>query len=540
MPKNNSVIFVCCVLCLTLIGCANRAEFKPLSQQYKLAPVTDSPLAQYIQSQLQQSSLQYSSFQHSQTSSQSNDAKLTLTGVKPLTDGIDAFIARLAMIEGATESIDLQYYIYRNDETGKILSLFLYKAAQRGVRVRVLLDDLTTANGDDGLLAIATHPNISVRLFNPSYERQYRGVAFLWNFSRLNHRMHNKSLTIDNLVTVVGGRNIGAEYFSADENVDFGDFDLLAIGDAVDKVSTQFDTYWNSAQVNSIEQLVKAAEPHQGNSTKLEQDKVLAKLDARASMLEKSLMTDEYVTRLEKNTLLERLQNQALQWYWGEAQVVYDPPNKLERNPNDSILLDDLSYFLEQAQYQLLIVSPYFVPGDVATNALINEVKRGKEVTIVTNSLAATDVLAVHAGYQQYRQKLIEGGVKIYEVKGNAKSQKSKKTSWKGSSRTSLHAKTFIIDQQTLFVGSFNFDPRSALINTEMGLIIDNEMLAKEILAGLALSANDKAYEVVLKNGELVWLDHQHNKIIYAEPGTGFWRKFLADFLALLPIESQL
>ncbi|MDO6619522.1 phospholipase D family protein [Shewanella sp. 6_MG-2023] len=543
MPKKNSVIFFCCVLCLTLIGCANRAEFKPLSQQYKLAPVTDSPLAQYIQSQLPQSSPQYSSLQYSQTSSQSNDdtqAELSLTGVNPLSDGIDAFIARLAMIEAATESIDLQYYIYRNDETGKILSLFLYKAAQRGVRVRVLLDDLTTANGDDGLMAIATHPNISVRLFNPSYERQYRGLAFLWNFSRLNHRMHNKSLTIDNLVTVVGGRNIGAEYFSADENVDFGDFDLLAIGDAVDKVSTQFDTYWNSAQVNSIEQLVKAAEPYQGNNTNPEQDNVLAKLDARASILEKSLMTDEYVTRLEKNTLLDRLQNQWLQWYWGEAQVVYDPPNKLERNPNDSILLDDLSYFFEQAQHQLLIVSPYFVPGDAATHALINEVKRGKEVTIVTNSLAATDVLAVHAGYQQYRQKLIEGGVKIYEVKGNAKGQKSKKTSWKGSSRTSLHAKTFIIDEQTLFVGSFNFDPRSALINTEMGLIIDNEMLAKKILAGLALSANDKAYEVVLKNGELVWLDHQHHKIIYAEPGAGFWRKFLADFLALLPIESQL
>ena len=519
MPRTNYFLFVCCSVCFLLLGCTSNTVFEPLPKQYKLTTVTNSSLSQYIDSQTQ--------IQHDIISNKPKaKSQQPLTGVKTLADGIDAFVARLAMIEGATKSIDLQYYIYRNDETGKILSLFLYQAAQRGVRVRILLDDLTTANSDQGLLAIGNHPNISIRLFNPSYERHYRGMAFLWDFNRLNHRMHNKSLTIDNLVTVVGGRNIGAEYFSANEDVEFGDFDLLAIGAAVDQVSIQFDTYWNSEQVNSIEQLVESSD----------KDIDLAAVDRQILEFEASLAANEYVTRLENSSLLDRLKNQSLEWYWGEGLVVYDPPNKLEK-PEGTILLDDLSYFFEQTQNKLLIVSPYFVPGDDATSGFVDAVKQGKEVTIITNSLAATDVLAVHAGYQQYRQRLIEGGVKIFEVKHDPL---VKKSSWKGSSRTSLHAKTFIIDEKSIFVGSFNFDPRSAYINTEMGLIFHNHELAKKILLGLEVSGQDKAYEVVLNDGELAWLDHMDNKKIYAEPGAGFWRKFFADFLSLLPIESQL
>ncbi|WP_144213897.1 phospholipase D family protein [Shewanella donghaensis] len=520
MAKTNYLFLVCCVFYFFLSGCANNAQFEPLTKEYKLSPPTDSSLAQYIDSQIQ---LQQ---QVSPKVATAYNSQQQVTGVKTLADGVDAFVARLAMIEAATKSIDLQYYIYRNDETGKILSLFLYKAAERGVRVRILLDDLTTVNGDEGLLAIANHPNIDVRLFNPSFERHYRGMAFLWDFNRLNHRMHNKSLTIDNLVTVVGGRNIGAEYFSANEDVEFGDFDLLAIGAAVDQVSDQFDIYWNSEQVQSIEQLV---DPNDVNFD-------LTSLKSKAVSFESTLATNDYVKRLENSPLLDRLKSKSLDWYWGEGLVVYDPPNKLEK-PDGTVLLDDLSYFFEQAQDKLLIVSPYFVPGDNATNAFIDAVKQGKKITIITNSLAATDVLAVHAGYQQYRQKLIEGGVKIYEVKDDPS---VKKSSWKGSSRTSLHAKTFIIDEKAIFVGSFNFDPRSAFINTEMGLIFHNQQLAKSILKSLDDSGFNKAYEVVFKDGELVWLDHLHNKTIYAEPGAGFWRKFFADFLSLLPIESQL
>ncbi|WP_153913159.1 phospholipase D family protein [Shewanella sp. TC10] len=505
MSKNKYILILCYVFAFAISGCASKVEFEPLEKQYKLPPASNTLLANYINAQ----------------------DKSDVTGVKALSDGIDAFVARLAMIESAKESIDLQYYIYRNDDTGKILTLFLYNAAERGVRVRILLDDLTTANHDDGLLAVANHPNISVRLFNPSYERTYRGIAFLSDFGRMNHRMHNKSLTIDNLVSVVGGRNIGNEYFSANENVDFGDLDVLAVGKAVDEVSTQFDIYWNSAQVQSIQQL---ADPGDINS-----DLVLLK--TKAAEFEATLVNNDYVKRLEQSNLLERLKNQNLDWYWGETHVVYDPPNKLENNPEDRLLLDDLSFFLEQTQHELLIVSPYFVPGDGATNGFINAVKAGKDITIVTNSLAATDVLAVHAGYQQYRQKLVEGGVKVYEVKGNPS---DKKSSWKGSSKTSLHAKTFVIDKTKVFVGSFNFDPRSALINTEMGLIIDNADLAADIVNGIAASADDKAYELAMEKGELVWLDHKHDKVIYAEPGAGFWRKFFADFLSLLPIESQL
>ncbi|WP_119969689.1 phospholipase D family protein [Shewanella japonica] len=505
MLKNKYILLLCYVFAFIVSGCASKVDFAPLEKQYKFNPPTDTSLANYINSQ----------------------KKPNLTGIKALSDGIDAFIARLAMIDSAQKSIDLQYYIYRNDETGKILTLFLYNAAERGVRVRILLDDLTTANHDDGLLAVANHPNISIRLFNPSYERQYRGLAFLSDFGRMNHRMHNKSLTIDNLVTIVGGRNIGGEYFSANENVEFGDLDVLAVGEAVDEVSNQFDIYWNSEQVQSIQQLADANE--------LNSD--LEMLKVKAAEFEATLTQDEYVKRLENSSLIERLKNKTLDWYWGEAHVVFDPPNKLEQGREDGILLDDLAFFFNQTQHKLLIVSPYFVPGDEATNGLISAVKEGKQITIVTNSLAATDVLAVHAGYQQYRQKLVEGGVKIYEVRGDAT---EKKSSWKGSSKTSLHAKTFVIDEEIIFVGSFNFDPRSALINTEMGLVIENAQFAQDILNGIAITADEKAYELSIDEGDLVWLDNLNDKVIYAEPGAGFWRKFMADFLSLLPIESQL
>ncbi|PMG79181.1 phospholipase [Shewanella sp. 10N.286.51.B7] len=503
---NNKYIFILCfVFAFFISGCASQVEFEPLEPQYKLAPPKDSVLAEYVESH----------------------KKPELTGVKTLADGLDAFIARLAMIESATTSIDLQYYIYRNDDVGKMLTLFLYQAAERGVRVRILLDDMTTASYDDGWMVIANHPNISVRLFNPSYERHYRGIAFITNFTRMNHRMHNKSLTIDNLVSIVGGRNIGAEYFSANEDVEFGDLDVLTIGEAVDDVSTQFDTYWNSKQVQSIQQLV----PANDINTNLEL------LIQEAANYKATLASSEYYKRLENSSLLERLKNQSVQWYWGKADVVYDPPNKLKASSDTPILLDDLNYFFNQTQQRLVIVSPYFVPGDAATNAFIKGVKQGKDITIVTNSLAATDVLAVHAGYQQYRQKLVEGGVKIYEVKG---SPTEKKSSWKGSSRSSLHAKTFVIDEDMVFVGSFNFDPRSALINTEMGIVIESQQLAKDMVAGLTESAVSKAYELAIEDGDLVWIDNTDGKVIYAEPGAGFWRKFFADFLALLPIESQL
>ncbi|WP_223296255.1 phospholipase D-like domain-containing protein [Shewanella halifaxensis] len=491
-----------------LIGCQSSPVFPDKAVTTKLAVQPNWPLVQYVQADVK--------------------AHPQQTGVLPLTDGIDAFIARLALVNAATASIDLQYYIYRGDDTGRLLTWHLIDAAQRGVRVRILLDDMAVKNADEALVMLAEHENIQVRLYNPSAERDFRNIAFVAGFSRLNHRMHNKSLTVDNTISVVGGRNIGNEYFSNDTSVEFGDFDLMAIGSAVDEVSDQFDLYWNSPLTVEVGALI----PHRVTAEEIAD--ALAVVESEKA----AYQSNPYMTRLLSSELISQMQNHALHWYWGSAKLVYDQPDKQNHQLDSDSILADLGEFLQQAKQDVFIVSPYFVPTREGSMNIIESAKAGIDITILTNSLAATDVLAVHAGYRQYRQQLLEAGVKIYEVKANPEQKKS--SSWTGSSKSSLHAKTFIIDKRSIFVGSFNFDPRSAWLNTEMGLIIDNQDLAGEVVGGIEASLAKNTYRLVVEEGEIVWFDDFYQRKIYTEPDAGLWRKFLVDCIALLPIESQL
>ncbi|WP_076416832.1 phospholipase D family protein [Shewanella sp. UCD-KL12] len=495
------------VLFLLLSACSSAPVQTDKSTSFRLSPKVDSPLANYVEPLVRQ-----------------HPGK---AGVIPLVNGLDAFIGRLALIKSANTSIDLQYYIYRSDDTGKLLLWHLLDAAERGVRVRILLDDLTTKRLDQGLINIASHPNIEVQLFNPSFSRGLRGIEFLTGFSRMNRRMHNKSLTVDNSATIVGGRNIGNEYFSNNEEVDFGDFDLMVIGDAVDEVSKQFDQYWNADVSYPIEALNTGMLPNED----------LAKLGSLLELEREAFESNEYVSRLKLSQLLQQIQDNSLNWYWGESEVVFDPPKKARKQAKEEWLLADLSKFLSKAEKEVLIVSPYFVPTREGTKSLVQAAGLGIDITIITNSLAATDVLAVHAGYQGYRQSLLEAGIELYEVKADPK---KKPKSWSVSSRSSLHAKTFIIDSESIFVGSFNFDPRSAHINTEMGIMFHNASFSNEVVVGLKNSLPETAYKLGLEDNELIWLDEEKGITIYAEPDAGFWRKFMADFLALFPIESQL
>lgn len=507
MAKDTLYARLISVLFLLLSACSNIPDQADKQTSYRLTPKADSPLANHVAPLISEHPEQ--------------------TGVIPLINGLDAFIARLALIKSANTSIDLQYYIYRNDDAGKLLIWHVLDAAERGVRVRVLLDDLTSKNLDQGLLNLASHPNIDVRLFNPSYSRSYRGLEFITGFSRMNRRMHNKSLTIDNSATIVGGRNIGNEYFSNNEEVDFGDFDLMAIGDAVDKVSTQFDRYWNAFVSYPIESLASGINAE-------------ADLENLGSLLElerEAFESNQYVGRLKLSQLLLQIKDDTLVWHWGKSEVVYDPPEKAQNQLAQKWLLSDLSRFLSSAQKEVLIISPYFVPTSEGTKSLVRSAKAGLDITIITNSLAATDVLAVHAGYQGYRQPLLEAGIKIYEVKADPL---HKPSSWSGSSRSSLHAKTFVLDRESIFVGSFNFDPRSAHINTEMGIMFYNANFANAVVDGVESGLADSTYKLAIEEGELIWLDEEKNVVIYAEPDAGFWRKFMADFIALFPFESQL
>ncbi len=494
-------------------GCSTTAIPEDHKQpSYKLVAPQDSPLFHFLQSELA--------------------GHYNQTGVLPITSGVDAFAARLEAVKAAKQSIDLQYYIYHDDETGKLLAWELIEAADRGVRVRALLDDFTLTQSDERLSQLASHPNIEIRLFNPAYERDLGNISMLWDFARLNHRMHNKSLTVDNLLTIVGGRNIGNEYFSKHQEVEFGDFDLLAIGEAVDKVSTQFDLYWNSSQVREIQGVV-------GGDKHTDYLESYRKIYTQVADRKRAFADDEYLQRLAFSDLVKQLKANSFEWYWGEAQVVFDPPEKAIENHDKHWLLTDIKGFLSQADKQIFISSPYFIPTRNGVKILSDAVKRGVKVTVLTNSLAATDVLAVHAGYQKYRRQLIENGVHIYEYKPDPNMRK-RSFSWQGSSRSSLHAKTFVLDDMAVFVGSFNFDPRSVQLNTEMGMLFKDNAFAKEVLSRFQTQIHGYSYRVVLEGDDLVWIDEKQGKRFYAEPNAGGWYRFMADFISLFPIESQL
>jgi len=495
-------------LLLVLInGCSSMPELpaKSIETAYPLA--TNSILYQAVKGALEQHPEQ--------------------TGVFPLGDGVDAFVARLLLIESAVSSIDLQYYIYRNDETGRLMTRVLLDAAQRGVRVRLLLDDMTSADMDEQLIALASQPNISIRLFNPTTERNYRDLAFLFGFSRLNHRMHNKSFTVDNVMTIVGGRNIGDEYFAANRDLEFGDFDLLAIGDAVSQVSDEFDRYWNADSTHPIEVL----SGHNPTQAELE---AFAQQIAQQREQSKS---SEYVKRLAQSQILTNLQRDNMTWFWGEALVLVDPPDKLAQNDKTTWLISQLLPYLTQVESELFIISPYFVPTPSGVDLLTILAQSGKRVRVLTNSLAATDVLAVHAGYKQYRQALLAAGVEIYEVKAQAGVRSH---SWRGSSKSSLHAKAFVFDNKQIFVGSFNFDPRSAAINTELGLLLTQPQFSRHVTHNIEEKLATKTYRLALEEGNIVWWDDATKQRYDSEPDAGFWRVFVADFLGVLPIESQL
>ncbi|WP_222939532.1 phospholipase D family protein [Photobacterium sp. BZF1] len=450
-----------------------------------------------------------------------------LTGFYPLGDGQEAFLARLALIYSAEHSLDLQYYIYRSDSTSSLMTYALYQAAERGVRVRILLDDMQSRN-DTSLARLSSHPNIKIRLFNPFVNRKSRIFGFISDFDRLNRRMHNKALIADNAFSITGGRNIGDEYFAANSAIDFGDFDILMVGDAITDISVQFDLYWNSKPAIPIESLVQP-QPKPTPEEVFEWE----------TELKRDFKHSEYMESMAKLPLTDHIKNKTLEFYWGKAEVHYDLPSKVYSPEDTDLMLHQLGAILEQADSELLLVSPYFVPTSQGADALVQAVDEGIDVTIITNSLASNDVFAVHGWYAKYREPLLAGGVKLYEVKVDPSLKK--KRSWLGSSRTSLHAKTFIIDRKKLFVGSFNFDPRSAYLNTEMGVLIESSEFGELLYRQVDRNLKKNTYRLALdESGNLEWHNDVSGIIKRKEPDSGLFLRFSAWFAGLLPIEDQL
>ncbi|MEE4303059.1 MAG: phospholipase D family protein [Wenzhouxiangella sp.] len=451
------------------------------------------------------------------------------SGIHPLYDPLDAFAARYLLAHSAERTLDVQYYIWGDDLTGTLMLHALLQAADRGVRVRLLLDDNGVEGLDQTLLALARHERIEVRLFNPLALRWPRWVNYFTDFRRINRRMHNKAFTADNRATIVGGRNVADEYFAAGTGLLFADVDVLAVGQVVGEVSDDFDRYWNSESAWPVEALV---EPADGDP--------VAGLRRAAARIEHDEAASAYLDNFEHSRFIERFLDGRLEMIWGPAELLSDDPHKILDKPGPKGLLSDqLQETIGLPQDRMYVVSPYFVPTRTGAKLFTELARSGVEVVVLTNSLEATDVAAVHSGYSRYRKRLLKAGVKLFEMQRLSGQERMRGTGPLGSSGSSLHAKTFAVDGERVFVGSFNFDPRSARLNTEMGLLIDSPELAAELEETFAVDVPERAYSVHLDDhGGLYWIERTESGTLRHEhePHTSVWKRMGVAILARLPI----
>jgi len=437
-------------------------------------------------------------------------------GIHALPHPPGAFAARALLADAAEKTIDAQYYMWHGDIAGSLLFEKLWRAAGRGVRVRLLVDDNNTAGLDETLAALDSQPNLEVRLYNPLTHRRVRALSYVLSPRRMNHRMHNKSFTVDSQATVVGGRNVGDEYFGAGDGMVFTDLDVLGLGPVVGEVSAEFDRYWNSPSAVPAATLLPPAGADE-----------VRRLEARFASVRAATEAEEYLRALRETTLVQELLGGRLTLEWTQAQLVCDDPAKTldTGHRDDLLLLPKMLELVGRPARTMDLVSPYFVPMADGTAVFQDLARSGVRVRVLTNSLAATDVTAVHAGYAKRRKALLEAGVQLFELKrapGDAGGGRG------GSSSASLHAKTFAVDGAKAFVGSFNFDPRSARLNTEMGLVIDSPDLARGLDEWFDTQVPLLAYEVKrTKGGDLYWIERTPSgeKRYDTDPGAGFFRR---------------
>jgi putative cardiolipin synthase len=463
------------------------------------------------------------------------------SGYLLLPDGLDAFVARAVLAQLAERSIDAQYYMWHGDEVGQLLSHQMLMAADRGVRVRLLIDDIDEGGRDKKIAVFDLHPNIEVRIFNPFARNAGRTLQYLTGFGKQTRRAHNKSYTVDNQATILGGRNIGDEYFSADPDLAFADLDVLAIGPVAAEVSQSFDEYWNSPLSYPIATLLET-QPTEADLQQARQ---------RAADFTAAEKDSDYLQRLANSDLSSSLRNHSVKFIWGDGRVFADPPEKLSQGTGDSDyqVWTELKPYLAAAQHEVIILSPYFVPGKSGVAFLKQLRERGVRVRILTNSLASTDVSIVHAGYSRYRKELVRAGVELYEL--NEVTSKEERRAWSQGeierARSSLHAKSFVVDRETVFIGSLNLDARSVVQNTEIGVVLESAEIGGLIADSFDQRIDEVGFRLSLEEDaqgqeQLTWhgLVEGEPVTFSSDPNTSFWRRFGVGFMRLLPIESQI
>jgi putative cardiolipin synthase len=461
------------------------------------------------------------------------------SGVYLLDSGRDAFVGRAVLARMAERSIDVQYYMFHQDTVGTLLINELLDAADRGVRIRLLVDDMYGSDGDTMWLSLDAHPSFEVRLFNPFLRNYPKLLQYVTRLRTINHRMHSKTFTVDNQATIVGGRNIGDEYFDADKDLAFADFDVMATGPVVPEVSSEFDQYWNSPHAFPIATLNPPVDIIPMDRLRKQMDEFFAQKQA-----------SDYIDALHNSALARDLMNKTAKFSFAKALTIHDLPTKLERNKGwkDDLLITQLVPYIREAKKEFILVSPYFVPGEQVAEALCDMSTQGVRVMILTNSLASNDVAAVHTGYIRHRKQLLRCGVELYELNEQLKTEERKLFTWlPGLSKSSLHAKTMAFDNKAMFVASFNFDQRSMYLNNEIGILFYDPEVASQSSANFRGNVNKVAFKVELvtdDNGKesLQWTGNLGGKkvVLDDEPYASFGQKAAVQIMRVLPVDFML
>lgn len=465
------------------------------------------------------------------------------SGFRLMPSGPHALATRFALTRSAETSIDLQYFIFQRDSTGLEFLRLIRDAALRGVRVRILLDDLYFAGSDELFLGLMAFNNVQVRLFNPFRLRNggpfIRFASSPLDFERLNHRMHNKLFIVDGSFAITGGRNIGDEYFSRRDAGNFIDLDVLAAGEIVQRFSSDFDLYWNSLYAVPLDRLAVQS---------LSADALRKRFDEQTMLV--NAPADDYQDIpdvLGRESPAREIAAGHVEMAWGEAESYADLPGKGNSSSEEGeygsnlVRLGALEH-IRSAKTEVLLTSPYFIPGSTGVDLFSQARRRGVNVNILTNSLSSSDQPIVHASYRRYRHALLAAGIRLFELSPNRAGSALQRHLF-GLSAGGLHTKSLIIDQEQLFIGSMNFDPRSDHFNTENGLAIHIPVIAREAARLTALAEAEAAHEVrIARDGHLEWITAE-GAIVNShdnEPETSLWLRFWLRVLSPLAPESLL
>ena len=521
---NKSMLAIYCSIAITVTGCSTlpKHTIESIPETTLQVDTTQTTLAQIIQP-LQE--------QHPE-----------LTGYLVLFEPLEALSARLRLIDKAEKTLDLQYYIWDNDKVGALALHALIRAADRGVRVRLLIDDNNAKSTEGIFLALAQHPNIEVKLFNPYRFRKYRALDMILDLKRINRRMHNKSFIADQQVALIGGRNMTNQYYNVSDNYQFSDVDVMLVGSAVKDISHSFDEYWNHEYAYKVQEVVKQS------AHRLSYDSLKQQLDEHY----KRITVQNYLDLTSNSQAIDSLMSRNIPLDWVKAEVVKDSPDKIKSKAKKKEHLNfQLIQQLEQPEKNVDLISAYFVPEKKGAKMLTDLAEDGIKVRVLTNSFKANDVAVVHAFYGKYRQDLLEHGVQLYEFlpaldkndldRHTEALAKKAKVNLKGLSRSSLHAKLMALDEKQVFIGSFNFDPRSAYLNTEIGVLLNSPPLARAVHTTMDENLSKYAYQLVLDaNKKITWQRQTpQGPVIYTkEPRMKWWQRAGIKMLSWLPIEG--